>query len=55
MPTSRQRRAAERRRLRRQAERRQQHAAHHRHLNIVLSVVGTLVIIGVVITLIAVT
>ncbi len=55
MPTAKQRRAAERRRLQRQAQRRQQQSGRRRRLNVVLSVVGVVAIVGLVVTLISAT
>jgi peptidyl-prolyl cis-trans isomerase B (cyclophilin B) len=49
MPTSKQRREAERRRLQRQLQRRSQREARRRKLTLVGSVLGTLAVIGVVI------
>jgi peptidyl-prolyl cis-trans isomerase B (cyclophilin B) len=48
MPTSKQRRDAERRRLQRQLARRQQRAATRKRNTLILSVIGTLVVIAVV-------
>ena len=55
MPTSKQRRDAERRRLRRQAQRRREQYQRRRRINLIVSIVGTVLIIGFVITLIVVT
>jgi hypothetical protein len=55
VPTSKQRRAAERRRLRRQAGRRRQQLRRHRRANLIMTVIGTLVLVGVVVGLIVLT
>lgn len=55
MPTSKQRREAERRRLERQAARRAQRHAKRRRNNLIMSVVGTVIVIGVVIGFIVAT
>jgi peptidyl-prolyl cis-trans isomerase B (cyclophilin B) len=55
MPTSKQRREAERRRLQRQLERRSQRDARRRRYTLLASVVGTLVVIGIVIAFVVAT
>jgi peptidyl-prolyl cis-trans isomerase B (cyclophilin B) len=55
VPTERQRREAERRRLRRQLQRRAEREAQRRRLTLILSIVGTLAIIGVVIGVVVAT
>jgi peptidyl-prolyl cis-trans isomerase B (cyclophilin B) len=55
MPTSKQRRDAERRRLQRQLQRRSQREARRRRFTLLASVVGTLVVIGVVIAFVVTT
>jgi peptidyl-prolyl cis-trans isomerase B (cyclophilin B) len=49
MPTSKQRREAERRRLQRQLQRRSEREARRRRFTLIASIVGTLVVIGIVI------
>ena len=55
MPTARPRREAERRRLQRQVQRRREREAARRRFAIIASVIGTVLVIGLVVTLIALT
>jgi peptidyl-prolyl cis-trans isomerase B (cyclophilin B) len=55
MPTERQRREAERRRMQRQLQRRREREAARRKRNLIISIIGTLAIIGVVIGIIVAT